>query len=101
MIQKHVGVIMSKDRRFILKGKRYRMLIPTDDTKDRKQVIMYSSKGKANAALQEMEIMNLDILPEYQQLRHTQTPYITVRQDNLALLEAVDFELVLRETKNT
>lgn len=43
-------IIMSKDRMLIVKGvPGNRYLIPTNDTKDRKRILYYNSKGMARA----------------------------------------------------
>lgn len=46
-----VFVIMSKCRQYIAKGTpRNRCLIAVDDTKDKKRILTYASKGKAESA---------------------------------------------------
>jgi hypothetical protein len=50
MIQETVWVIMDKNRKVIAKGvPRNRYLIMADDEKDKKRVLTYSSKGRAEA----------------------------------------------------
>ena len=50
-IDEKVWIIVSKDRKVIAKGvPRDRYLVAIDDTKDKKRILTYASKGKAETA---------------------------------------------------
>jgi hypothetical protein len=51
IIEEEVWVVMSKDRHYIAKGvPRDRWLIPVEKKNDKKRVLTYSSKGRAEAS---------------------------------------------------
>jgi hypothetical protein len=64
--EKSVWLIMSKDRQFVAKGTpRNRELVRTDDKKDGKRFLTYTSKGRAEAGFKTSGFYGQRQLPGY------------------------------------
>jgi hypothetical protein len=84
---KKIWLIMSKDRKFVAKGTpRNRELVRTDDVKDTKRYLTYSSKAKAEAGYTVSGFYGMHQLEGYS--------YSLPISD---FLEAVECEIIIKE----
>jgi hypothetical protein len=66
ILKEEVWVIMSKDRKYIAKGSpRNRYLISINNHKDKKRILTYSSKDKAESGFKDYGFFNEHIIDGY------------------------------------